>query len=233
MIPIGRGQRELIIGDRSTGKTTIGIDTIISNARLNKAAQDAGDKNYRPLYSHLRRHRPEAIERRQRHPRARRSRRAALHHHRRGCRLRLRHQPVPRALCRLRDGRVVHGQRHGRADHLRRPVQARRRLSPGLAGAQAPLGSRGLSGRRVLSAQPLARTRGAAEREIRQRLAHRAADHRDPGGRRFGLHPHQRHFHHRRPDLTWRRTCSTRACGPASRSASRSRASVPPRRSRR
>src|SRR3954469_9956038 len=28
MIPIGRGQRELIIGDRQTGKTTIGIDTI-------------------------------------------------------------------------------------------------------------------------------------------------------------------------------------------------------------
>ncbi len=32
MIPIGRGQRELIIGDRSTGKTTICIDTIISQA---------------------------------------------------------------------------------------------------------------------------------------------------------------------------------------------------------
>src|SRR5436190_10634824 len=32
MIPIGRGQRELIIGDRQTGKTTIGIDTIINNA---------------------------------------------------------------------------------------------------------------------------------------------------------------------------------------------------------
>src|SRR6476620_2217592 len=31
MIPIGRGQRELIIGDRKTGKTTIGIDTIINN----------------------------------------------------------------------------------------------------------------------------------------------------------------------------------------------------------
>jgi F-type H+-transporting ATPase subunit alpha len=51
MIPIGRGQRELIIGDRSTGKTTIGVDTIISNARLNKAAEEAGDKSYRPLYS--------------------------------------------------------------------------------------------------------------------------------------------------------------------------------------
>src|SRR5216117_210236 len=51
MIPIGRGQRELIIGDRSTGKTTIGIDTIISNARLNRAAEAAGDKEHRPLYS--------------------------------------------------------------------------------------------------------------------------------------------------------------------------------------
>jgi F-type H+-transporting ATPase subunit alpha len=51
MIPIGRGQRELIIGDRSTGKTTICIDTIISQAHLNKAAEAAGDKEYRPLYS--------------------------------------------------------------------------------------------------------------------------------------------------------------------------------------
>jgi F-type H+-transporting ATPase subunit alpha len=51
MIPIGRGQRELIIGDRSTGKTTVCIDTMISNARLNKAAADAGDTSYRPLYS--------------------------------------------------------------------------------------------------------------------------------------------------------------------------------------
>jgi F-type H+-transporting ATPase subunit alpha len=50
MIPIGRGQRELIIGDRGTGKTTICIDTIISQARLNKAAEVAGDKDYRMLY---------------------------------------------------------------------------------------------------------------------------------------------------------------------------------------
>src|SRR5881296_3892493 len=51
MIPIGRGQRELIIGDRSTGKTTICIDTIISQARLNRAAEAAKDADYRPLYS--------------------------------------------------------------------------------------------------------------------------------------------------------------------------------------
>src|SRR5438067_4162973 len=50
MIPIGRGQRELIIGDRATGKTTICIDTIISQAQLNKAAEAAGDSSYRPLY---------------------------------------------------------------------------------------------------------------------------------------------------------------------------------------
>jgi F-type H+-transporting ATPase subunit alpha len=50
MIPIGRGQRELIIGDRSTGKTAICIDTIISQARLNKAAEAAGSQDYRPLY---------------------------------------------------------------------------------------------------------------------------------------------------------------------------------------
>src|SRR5262250_469185 len=50
MIPIGRGQRELIIGDRSTGKTTICIDTIINQARMNRAAEAAGDKEYRPLY---------------------------------------------------------------------------------------------------------------------------------------------------------------------------------------
>src|SRR5512145_3488314 len=50
MIPIGRGQRELIIGDRATGKTAICIDTIISQARLNRAAEAAGDTEYRPLY---------------------------------------------------------------------------------------------------------------------------------------------------------------------------------------
>ena len=50
MIPIGRGQRELIIGDRATGKTTICIDTIINQARINKAAEAAGEKDFRPLY---------------------------------------------------------------------------------------------------------------------------------------------------------------------------------------
>jgi F-type H+-transporting ATPase subunit alpha len=50
MIPIGRGQRELIIGDRATGKTTIAIDAIISQARLNKAGEKGELQDYRPLY---------------------------------------------------------------------------------------------------------------------------------------------------------------------------------------
>jgi F-type H+-transporting ATPase subunit alpha len=50
MIPIGRGQRELIIGDRATGKTALAIDTIISQARLNRAAEEGRLKHHKPLY---------------------------------------------------------------------------------------------------------------------------------------------------------------------------------------
>ena len=51
MIPIGRGQRELIIGDRSTGKTTIGVDAMINQSRINKVGRASGDANFRPVYS--------------------------------------------------------------------------------------------------------------------------------------------------------------------------------------
>ena len=71
MIPIGRGQRELIIGDRSTGKTTICIDTIISQARLNRAAETAGDKELSPALLHLCRDRSKAVEYRAHHYRSR------------------------------------------------------------------------------------------------------------------------------------------------------------------
>lgn len=50
-IPIGRGQRELIIGDRSTGKTAISIDTIINQGRLNREAELNVDSDVRPVYS--------------------------------------------------------------------------------------------------------------------------------------------------------------------------------------
>ncbi len=47
LIPIGRGQRELIIGDRQTGKTAIAIDTFINQKAVNDAA---GDDESRKLY---------------------------------------------------------------------------------------------------------------------------------------------------------------------------------------
>jgi len=43
MIPVGRGQRELVIGDRQTGKTTICIDTILNHI-------DIGDEDANKLY---------------------------------------------------------------------------------------------------------------------------------------------------------------------------------------
>ena len=46
LIPIGRGQRELIIGDRQTGKTSIILDTIINQKRVNDAAKSDKEKMF-------------------------------------------------------------------------------------------------------------------------------------------------------------------------------------------
>ncbi|MDZ4066246.1 MAG: F0F1 ATP synthase subunit alpha [Tabrizicola sp.] len=47
MIPVGRGQRELIIGDRQTGKTAVALDTILNQKAYNEAAgDDEGKKLY-------------------------------------------------------------------------------------------------------------------------------------------------------------------------------------------
>ena len=67
MIPIGRGQRELIIGDRQTGKTALAIDTII-----NQKGKD--------LLLHLRRHRAEESRHRPHRGRPRALRRDGIHH---------------------------------------------------------------------------------------------------------------------------------------------------------
>jgi F-type H+-transporting ATPase subunit alpha len=44
LIPVGRGQRELIIGDRQTGKTAIALDTILNQKSYNDAAKDDTEK---------------------------------------------------------------------------------------------------------------------------------------------------------------------------------------------
>ncbi|SNS18800.1 F0F1 ATP synthase subunit alpha [Tropicimonas sediminicola] len=50
MIPIGRGQRELIIGDRQTGKTAVALDTILNQKSYNDAAGDDESKKLYCIY---------------------------------------------------------------------------------------------------------------------------------------------------------------------------------------
>jgi F-type H+/Na+-transporting ATPase subunit alpha len=45
LVPIGRGQRELIIGDRQTGKTAVALDTFINQKEINKSGKE-GEKLY-------------------------------------------------------------------------------------------------------------------------------------------------------------------------------------------
>ena len=91
MVPIGRGQRELIIGDRFTGKTTICLDAIIAQKNTNVVC----------IYVAIGQQASKSRAGR-RHPR--RKRRHGAHHRRRGQRLRRRGPPVPRTLRRLRNG---------------------------------------------------------------------------------------------------------------------------------
>ena len=50
MIPVGRGQRELIIGDRQTGKTAVALDTILNQQSYNTAAGDDESKKLYCIY---------------------------------------------------------------------------------------------------------------------------------------------------------------------------------------
>ena len=132
MVPIGRGQRELIIGDRQTGKTAVAIDAIINQKGQNmtcvyvaigqkassiknvvRALEATGAMEYTIVVA------ASAAE--------------------------IGRDAVRLGLLGLHDGRVLPRPRRRRADRLRRPVQAGRRLSPGLAAAAPPAGPRSLS----------------------------------------------------------------------------------------
>ena len=222
MIPIGRGQRELIIGDRQTGKTAIAIDTII-----NQKGKDLvciyvaiGQKlsTVANIVATLEEH-------------------GAMEHTIivvAGA-----EDPAPlqylAPYAGVRHGRGVHGggrrgrrrrPGQGRPVRLRRPVQARLGLPRDVAPAAPPARPRGLPGRRLLPPQPAAGAGGPAEHGQRRRLADRPADHRDPGRRR--LAPTSRPTSSRSPTArsSWRPTSSTPASGRPSTSASRSPGSV-------
>ncbi len=208
MIPIGRGQRELIIGDRQTGKTAIALDTIINQkggdmiciyvaigqkrstvAQVVKTLEDYGAMEYTIVVSAIG-FRPGA-------------------------------HAVPGALRRLRHGRIFPRQRQARAVHLRRSFQARRGLSRDLAAAAPSAGPRSLSRRRVLPAQPPAGARRQAER--RATAAGRSPRCRSSKPRRATFPPTFRPTSSRSPTArsSWKPTCSTPTCGRPSTWASR------------
>jgi F-type H+-transporting ATPase subunit alpha len=196
MIPIGRGQRELIIGDRQTGKTAVAIDTII-NQKLNGSPATTN-------HLHLRRDRPEALDDV--------ASRATLEEH--GAMeytivvAATASDPAPMQYIAPYTGCTMgeYFRDNGKHaliiyDDLSKQAEAYRQMSLLL---RRPPGREAYPGDVFYLHSPPARARRQAERRLlggAVGLADRAADHRDPGRRRVGLHPDQRDLDHRRPDL--------------------------------
>ena len=105
MVPVGRGQRELIIGDRQTGKTALAIDTIINQ-------KDSGIKCVYVAIGQKASTIANVVRKLEEHD--------AMAHTIVVIALRLhaRRAAVPQRLLGRDDGRILHGQRRRRADRL-------------------------------------------------------------------------------------------------------------------
>ena len=188
MTPIGRGQRELIIGDRKTGKTTVAVDTIINQAGQGvKCIYVAiGQKNSSVAQTV-----------------------ATLEDHQA-----LEYTVVvvasagdpapykylaPYAGCAMGQHWMENGE-HALIiyDDLSKQAEAYRAVSLLL---RRPPGREAYPGDVFYLHSRLLGAGGQAVRRTRRRIAHRAAGHRDEGGRHLGLHPDQRDLHHRRAGL--------------------------------
>ena len=193
MIPVGRGQRELIIGDRQTGKTAIAIDAII-----NQREEWDGDKPVKCIYVAIGQKASTvaevvaALEANNAMEYTVVVNAAAS-------------DPAPFQFLAPYSGCAMgqHWMENGEHaliiyDDLSKQAIAYRQLS--LLAPPAP-GPRGVPGRRLLPALSTSRESRKALGRERWRIAHCSADHRDQGWRRLGLHPDERHLDHRRPDL--------------------------------
>ena len=163
MIPVGRGQRELIIGDRQTGKTAIAIDTIINNkggdliciycaigqkrssiAQVVKILSDYGAMDYTIVVA------------------ASASEPAPMQY------------IAPYAA--MRDGRVLPRYQASRAGDFRRSFEARGFLPRDFVAAAASARPRSISRRRVLSSLAFAGACRKNERAKGWRIAYRIAN---------------------------------------------------------
>ena len=199
MVPIGRGQRELIIGDRQTGKTALAIDTIINQKGTGvkciyvAIGQKASSVSVviRKLEEHGAMDHTIVVA-------ATASESAAMQY------------IAPYAGCAMgeyfrdrgEDALIIY-------DDLTKQAWAYRQVS---STVEAPAGTRSISGGRVLPAFTpagaglAAQCRSRRETDRRQnqrenRITHSFADYRNPGRRRFRFRADQRDFHHRRSDI--------------------------------
>ena len=116
MIPIGRGQRELIIGDRQTGKTAVAIDAIINQKGGNVICIYVAIGQKRSTVAQV----VDTTSRGRCH---------GVFHHRSGDGVGIRAVAIHRALFRLHHGRTVSRQWRPCLGDLRRFIEARRGLS--------------------------------------------------------------------------------------------------------
>ena len=163
MIPIGRGQRELIIGDRQTGKTAVVLDTIINNAKNNLIC----------VYCAIGQKRSSVAQVVQ-----------TLTDH--GAMaytivvVASASEPAPMQYlapyCGDGDWRILPRLGPARAGDLRRFVEARSFLSRNFVAAASSARTRGISGRCVLSSLAIAGAFVQTERQAWRRIADRVAD---------------------------------------------------------
>ena len=219
LVPIGRGQRELVIGDRKLGKTTMAVDTILAQKGHDVAciycAIGQKASTVRQVVATLERF--GALEY------------TAVVVALPGETPAFRYL-APYTACALgeyfmdrgSDAFVVY-------DDLTKHATTYREMSALL---DRPVGREAYPGDIFYVHSRLARTRRAVERRARRGIADRDAHRRDAGRRHLGVHPHQRDLDLRRPDHARLRPPSTRVAALRSIRACRSPGSAGPRRPR-
>ena len=204
MIPIGRGQRELIIGDRQTGKTAVAIDTIINQKGRGVyciyVAIGQKQSTVAQVVDKLRKQ-------------------GALDHTIIVAATAAEQAPLQflSAYTGVTMGEWFRDNgKHALIvyDDLTKQAQAYRQLSLLL---RRPPGREAYPGDVFYLALSSARARSEALRQARRRIVDGASDHRNPSGRRFGVHSDERDFDHGRSDLSrnrfvqlWRSSCGER-----------------------